>query len=100
MGWFILSHVFSTLISIIRVSRLSEQDKALEILLLRQQLDILLRKQNQTVIPNRAEKMSLAILTAKLKEVTGRPTRQLCSILRLFQPETVLGWHRSLVRRK
>jgi putative transposase len=100
MGWFILSHVFSTLISIIRIFRLSEQDKALEILLLRQQLDILLRKQNQPVIPNRAEKMSLAILTAKLKEVTGRPTRQLRSILRLFQPETVLGWYRFLVRRK
>src|SRR4030066_66194 len=44
--------------------------------------------------------MMLAILTAKLKAVTRWSTGQLRSILRIVQPETVLGWHRDLVRRK
>jgi hypothetical protein len=36
----------------------------------------------------------------QLKEVSHKPTSQLNSILRLFKPDTVLGWHRALVRRK
>lgn len=49
---------------------------------------------------NRAEKMTLALLTAKLKEVIQQPARRLRDVIRIFQPETVLGWHRELVRRK
>jgi hypothetical protein len=44
--------------------------------------------------------MMLAVLAAKLKNVTNKPVNQLSSILRMFKPETVLGWHRALVRRK
>jgi hypothetical protein len=40
MGWFILSHLFSTLISLVSIGRLSQQEKDLEILLLRRQLAI------------------------------------------------------------
>jgi hypothetical protein len=88
------------LITIVRIGRLSEQEKDLEILVLRQQLAILQRKQEKPVKPNRAEKMMLAVLTTKLKEVTQRPVGHLRGIIRIFQPETVLGWHRELVRRK
>ena len=45
MGWFILAQLFSILITIVRISRLSEQEKDLEILVLRQQLAILQRCQ-------------------------------------------------------
>jgi hypothetical protein len=45
MGWFILSQVLTILISIVRIGRMSEQEKDLEILILRQQLAILQRKQ-------------------------------------------------------
>jgi putative transposase len=83
-----------------RIGRMSEQEKDLEILILRQQLAILQRKQEKPVKTNRTEKMMLAILTAKLKAVTRWSTGQLGSILRIVQPETVLGWHRDLVRRK
>jgi putative transposase len=100
MGWFILAQVFSVLIAIVSLGRLSEREKGLEILALRQQLAILKRKQDQPVKPNRAEKMTLALLTAKLKAVTQRPASRLQDIIRIFQPETVLGWHRELVRRK
>jgi len=100
MGWFILAQLFSILITVVRIGRLSEQEKDLEILVLRQQLAILQRKQEKPIKPNRAEKMVLAVLTAKLKEVTQRPVGHLRGIIRIFQPETVLGWHRELVRRK
>jgi hypothetical protein len=92
MGWYILSQVIKILISIVRIGQKSEQEKDLEILILRQQLAILQRKQEKPVKANRAEKLMLAILTAKLKAVTKWPTRQLSSMLLIVQPpETVLG---------
>jgi len=41
MGWFVLSYLLSTLISLVSIGRLSQQEKDLEILLLRRQLAIL-----------------------------------------------------------
>jgi len=52
------------------------------------------------VRPERIEKLTLAVLAAKLKALTQRPTKQLGEVIRLFQPETVLKWHRELVRHK
>jgi putative transposase len=100
MGWFILVHIFTTWLSILSIGRLSEEEKDLEILLLRHQLAILQRKCDQPVKPNRIEKMTLAVITARLKQISYKTTSQLRDILRIFQPETVMGWHRQLVRRK
>jgi hypothetical protein len=41
MGWFMLARVLILLLSIVRIGRMSEQEKNLEILILRQQLAIL-----------------------------------------------------------
>ena len=46
MGWFILKPIFYTILAIVNVRRLSDQEKDLEILVLRQQLSILQRKLN------------------------------------------------------
>jgi hypothetical protein len=100
MGGFILVHVFTTWMAIVSIGRLSEKEKDLEILVLRQQLAILQRKCHKPVKPNRAEKLTLAILAAKLKQATQRPTNQLQDFIRIFQPETVIRWHQELVRRK
>ena len=100
MAWFILSKLFSILVALVSLGRLSEKDKDLEIIILRQQLAILQRKQNQTIRPNQAEKMTLAVLATKLKAITKCPANQLRNIIHIFQPETVLGWHRQLVRKK
>ena len=100
MGWFIFKQLLSTLISMVRLGRKSDNEKDLEILILRHQLDILERKQKRKITPNRAEKLFLAVLTARLKTVPNRPASQLRDIVRIFQPETVLRWHRELVRRK
>jgi len=100
MGRLILVHVFTPLMAIVSIGRLSEQEKDLEILVLRQQLAILQRKYHKPVKPNRAEKMILAILATKLKQAIQRPTNQLQDFIRIFQPETVMRWHQELVRRK
>lgn len=49
---------------------------------------------------SRAEKLTLAVLTAQLKSVTGWSVKQFGRVLRIFQPETVFKWHRELVRHK
>jgi len=91
MGWFILKHIFSTIFALVTIGRLASQEKDLEILILRQQL---------LILPNRVEKITLAVLTARLKRITHRSANQLRDIIRIFQPETILRWHRELVRRK
>ena len=100
MGWFILKHIFSTIFTFLHIRRLSTLEKDLELLVLRQQLSILQRKLNSPIRPSRIEKMTLAILTTKLKKISTRSTHQLRDIIRIFQPETVLRWHKELVCRK
>jgi putative transposase len=100
VGWFILMQFVSTLTAMVRLGRLSDSEKDLEILVLRHQLDILERKQKRRITPNRAEKLFLAVLTARLKQAMNRPASQLRDVIRILQPETVLSWHRELVRRK
>jgi putative transposase len=100
MLWFVVMHLFSTLLDLIRIARLSEHDKDLEILLLRQQLGIAERKLRKPVRASRAERLTLAAVTTKLKSSSNRMIEQLRQIIRIFLPETVLGWHRQLVKRK
>ena len=100
MGWFLIGKLFSVLITLVRLGRLSETEKDLEILLLRQQISILLRTQDQPKCATRIEKLTLAVIAARLKELTYHSASQLGEFIQLFQPETVLGWHRELVRRK
>ena len=47
MIWFIVMHLFSILLDWVRIGQLTEQEKDLEILLLRQQLGIAQRKLNK-----------------------------------------------------
>jgi len=100
MGWFILTQLFSILIQLIRIGRMSDHEKDLEILILRYQLDMAERKLQSPLKPTRVEKLALAVLVTKLKQGTQRPANQLRDLIRLFQPETVLRWHRQLVRHK
>jgi hypothetical protein len=100
MGWFILAQFFSTILSLFQASRLSESEKDIEIVILRHQLDVMTRLHNKPVRPNRAEKLTLALLTKKLKHLAERSINQLGDVIRIVKPETVLRWHRDLVRRK
>jgi hypothetical protein len=67
MGWFILAQLFSTLVQLIHLSRMSDQEKDLELMILRTQLDMAERQLHKPVRPTRAEKMTLAVLVARLK---------------------------------
>ncbi len=100
MVWFIIGHLFATLLTWIRIGRLSELEKDLELLLLRQQIMMLERPLDKPVHPFRIEKLTLAIVVVKLRAITNCSTTGLRDNLRLFQLETVLKWHRELVRRK
>ena len=100
MSWFAVMQIFSVLLEWVRLGRRSEPEKDLEILLLRHQLAILERKQTKAVRASRADKLILAVLAIKLKNRTRRTIKELREVIRIIQPETVLNWHRELVRRK
>jgi hypothetical protein len=92
MDWFILRHIFVTIFSFINIRRLSDQEKDLEIMILRQQLSILHRKLNHPIRPTRIEKLTIGVLASKFKRTTHQTANQLWDVIRIFQPETVLRW--------
>jgi hypothetical protein len=97
MVWFLISQIFSTLISLIQIGRMAETDKDLEIMVLRYQLGIAERKMQKPVQVNRGERITPAVLAGRLKQQTGRPATQFRQLIRLVQPETVFRWHRDMV---
>jgi putative transposase len=100
MFWFCVWQVVSTLIELIRLGRRSESDKDFEILLLRRQLAIYERRQEQAPHLSRGEKLTLIVLGAKLKEQTGRTIKAMGEVIRIVKPATLFGWHKQLVRLK
>jgi hypothetical protein len=108
MGWYILANIFKVFLTLFRLGFRSDQEKDLEILILRHQLHILERKRNQIVRADRVDRMLLSVLADRLKLISGRSTSKLSDIIRIFQPETVLRWQsfprtigdRELDRRK
>jgi hypothetical protein len=74
MVWFVIKQIFSTLLERVRLGRKTEQEKDLEILLLRNQLAIMERKRDKLLRVSRAEKLTLAVLTTKLKSITNQTT--------------------------
>ncbi len=100
MMWFVIRQILSTVLECLWLSRKSDREKDLEILLLRRQLDIVDRARDKALRVSRAEKLTLAVLAVHLKSVTGWPVEQVSKVLRIFQPATVFKWHHELVRRK
>ncbi len=100
MIFFLLAHAFSLLLDLIWLGRQSAHDKDLEILLLRQQLRILQWKQQHPPRLSRWEKLTFVVLAHKLTDMTCSACTRLGQVVFLFNPETILKWHRELVRRK
>lgn len=100
MFFFVLAHVWSALLDLIWCGRHAERDKDIEILLLRQQLRILQRKQLRPPRISRWEKLTLLMLAGKLTRLSTSARQRLAQVVVLFKPETLLTWHRELVRRK
>jgi transposase InsO family protein len=100
MVFFVLATLLSWLVDLGTLRFQSAREKDLEILLLRRQLAILQRTQPQPPRLTRWEKLGLAVLVAKLRSLPTSSRERLRQRLVLVTPETVLRWHRELVRRK
>jgi len=100
MFFAVLAQILGIMLDLLTVRWRSEAAKDLEILVLRQQLRVVQRTQVPAPRPSRWEKLTLAVLTTKLKAVATRAKYPWRPSLLLFTPETVLRWHRDLVRRK
>src|SRR5262245_42147512 len=79
---------------------IAPDEKDLEIILLRQQLRILERKLPKKPRLTRPEKLMLVTLFTRLQRQTQGWYDRLHQTLMLFKPDTLLKWHRDLVRRK
>jgi hypothetical protein len=100
MLYHLLAQLVALLIDLFTTSRRSDQQKDLEILLLRQQLRILQRHHPASPREMRGEKLGLAVLAARFTGLGHGAQTKLNQVLLLFKPGTVLNWHRELVRRK
>jgi putative transposase len=100
MLYHVLAQLLSLLLDLFTTSRRSDHQKDLEILLLHQQLRILQRHHPLTPRISRWEKRGLAVLAAKFTGVERGAKTKLGQVLLLFKPDTVLRWHRDLVRRQ
>ena len=99
--WFsLLASLLAFLLDLVAITRQSDREKDLELLLLRQQVRILQRKQTRRLRISAWEKLALAVVAAKFHKLTARAHTRLDEVLLLFKPATVLKWHRELVRRK
>jgi hypothetical protein len=100
MAYTLITMLVSLLMDLLTVSRKSEADKDLEILVLRHQLRLLQRKLESIPRLTRVEKVFLAVLGVRFKaSVQGARVRLEQSLL-LFRPETIFKWHREVVARK
>ena len=95
-----LAQLLSVVLDLLSLLVRSDREKDLEIVLLRQQIRLLQRTRVHQLHLSWWEKLPLALLAAKLIQGTNISRVRLSQSLLLFTPETVLRWHRELVRRK
>src|SRR3712207_6578283 len=99
MLFLLLAQAFSLLLDLIWLEYRGGYDKDVEILLLRQQLRILQRKQPHAPCISRWEKRTRGALAGKLPGLTNSALTRLSQVVLLCKPETLVTWHRELVRR-
>src|SRR5664279_1068116 len=100
MIYHLLFYLVTLVLDVFASVRIAPTEKDLQIALLRQQLRILERNSQTRHRLSRPEKLMLVTLAARLKAQTRRFHEALGEALLLVQPDTVLKWHRDLVRRK
>lgn len=90
----------SFLLDIGHGARLEAAEKALATLFRRPQRAIVRRRQKRGSSLSRPEKLLFTALVDKLKRAKAPLREQFGPVLVLFQPETVLRWHRQLLRKQ
>ena len=96
----VLHGFISLVLDVLATVGVAADEKDLGIALLRQQLRILERKGKGKHRLGLPEKLMLVTLAGKLKTRGAALHEQVRACLVLVQPETLLKWHRDLVRRK
>ena len=96
----LLITLFSIFFDLLAILGISKSDKDLEIIILRQQVRILQRKTKTPPRISDPERMVLATLLDKYCKFKDGAHQYLNKIMLIFKPDTVLRWHRELVRRK
>lgn len=86
MLFFLLAQAFSLLLDLLWLRCRADQDKDVEILLLRQQLRILQRKQPRPPPLSPWEKLTLVVLARKLMGLTTSARSRLSQVVLLFKP--------------
>ena len=92
--------VWMFILDLASICKLSDEAKDLELLLLRQQLRIVERRQKRGPHIPRWQKVPLAALAHHITATTANASELLAASVRLFKPETILNWHQEAVRRK
>ena len=92
--------VVSLVVDALTLRREATNDKDLEIMILRHQLRILQRKVDSKSRFSRSEKLILTVLTIAFKAQIKGLCNRLDEALLVFKPDTILKWHRELVKRK
>ncbi len=100
MVWYIIHVVVRLVWDCIRLSRMSADDKTIEVLLLRQQLLILRRHQKRGPSISQSEKLILISLVEPMCRFGRAQKGRLEQLVLIFKPETLLRWHRDLVTKK
>jgi hypothetical protein len=95
-----LIRILTLFLDFFTILGVTNSDKDLEILILRQQVRILQRKVKTPPRISDPERMIFAILSSKFSQSKKDASQQLHQVMLIFKPDTVLRWHRELVRRK
>lgn len=98
--WTLLFDMGSTIVHFVQIGCMAAAEKDLEILILRKQLAIMERRLRQPPCLTRVEKLSLMVILLRLRASSRRTLRQLSMSICIVKPETILRWHRELVRWK
>jgi len=96
----LLMSLFSLSLDLMVTFGVAKSDKDLEIILLRQQVRTLQRKVKTPLRVSEPERMVLATLVEMYRQSTAGARQHLHQVMLIFKPDTVLRWHRELVRRK
>ncbi len=95
-----LMSLFSIFFDLVAILRTSKSEKDLEFLILRQQIRTLQRKTKTPLRISDSERMVLATLLDRYSKFNDGARQHLNQVMLIFKPDTVLRWHRELVRRK
>ena len=100
MLWCLIAQIVTVILDVLSLRLVTDPDKDLELLVLRQQIRVLERRVGKPVRPSRVEKLLLALTAMQLKDRARAGRQGFKNSLLLFKPATVLKWHRELVKRK